>query len=215
MDQYVALSTVAAGSGEHESFRAMNLGLGTQVMRFYLGAARAGYAYRPFSPPQPAAPGVAPAPQPEGVRIERLRDALRYRLEFESDPLPRVTRVAGLISGELAFVSNQTQFDFGVTLFELTPQGEYLEFCSYWARAGQGADHTRCARPNGRRHLSFQSGRRLERLLAAGSRIVVVLGTRPQSCELDSVKAVGALPRVHWHGDSFIEVPLNERPLTR
>jgi len=211
MDQLVALSTFAASSGEHES-RAMNLGLGTQVMRFYLGAARAGYAYRPFSPPQPAAQGVAAAAQSEGAGIERLRDGLRYRLEFVSDPLPRVTRVAGLISGELAFVSNQTQFDFGVTLFELTPQGEYLEFCSYWARAGQGADH---ARPAGRRHLSFQSGRRLERLLAAGSRIIVVLGTRQQRCELDSVKAVSALLRVHWHHDSFIEVPLSERSLTR
>jgi hypothetical protein len=214
MDQQMAPRTVAAMAGEPDSGHAMTAGAGTQVMRFYLVTARAGYAHRQLRMPQPGPHRVAPAAPPEGPGIEWLREGLRYRLEFVSDPLPRGTQLTGLISGELAFVTRQQQFDFGVTLFELTPQGEYLEFGSYWARAGQGGGHARPARPGSRRHLSFQSGRRLERLLSAGSRIVVVLGTRQESGALDSVKTA-APPLVRWHRDSFIEVPLSERPLTR
>jgi predicted acyl esterase len=185
MDQHDTPGTSATAPLAHQPWRGRTPpDQSTGVMRFYLGALRSAAAVGTQS------------------------------LEFVSEPLARPAPLQGLMSGELAFVSDRHEFDFDVTLFELTDAGEYLELSFYQARAGRGVGHARPARMRPR-HLSFQSARRIERVLAAGSRIVVRLDAGRGSRELDSVKEAGAALRVRWHGDSFVEIPLAERANTR
>ena len=191
MDQHVTPNTLPAADA-HDLWRG---GLeppshSAPVLRLYLGALGA------------------------SERPERLYPGTKQHLEFVSEPLARAAQLTGFLRGELAFACNRQEFDFSLTLFELTPQGEYRELCGYRARACQGPDD---ARPSSRagRHLGFQSGRRLEHLLAGGSRLVVWLAAGHPDHGQDAAGGAREPLRVRWRGDSFVEVPLGERRFTR
>jgi hypothetical protein len=211
MDHQVTLDTLATAPDGHDPWRGGVASGSAAVLRLYLGALPAGAQARAHGAPfaQPTSPHLPPP-----AHRERLRAGMTQRLEFVTEPLVRATPLAGFLGGELAFACNRLEFDFSVTLSELTPRGEYLEFCGYRARACQTLDRagqaTRAAR-----HLGFQSGRRLERLLPAGSRIVMLLGAGEPDHVLDSVKSAREPLQIRWHDDSFVEVPLDERRITR
>ncbi len=45
---------------------------------------------------------------------------------YQSDPLPKATRMSGLITGRLDFVVNKMDMDLDVAMYELKASGEYL-----------------------------------------------------------------------------------------
>jgi hypothetical protein len=211
MDHQVTLNTLATAADGYDRWRAgMATGSGA-VLRLYLGALPAGTQAPAHGVPlaQQTAPHLPP---PE--RRERLRAGMTQRLEFVTEPFTRAVPLTGFLCGELAFACNRPEFDFSVTLSELTPRGEYLEFCGYRARACQTLDRGRQT-ARAARHLSFQSGRRLERQIPAASRIVVLLGAGEPDPVLDSVKSAREPLQIRWHGDSFVEMLLDERRITR
>jgi hypothetical protein len=188
--------------------------IGGPALRFYLGAARSGRAPRPGQRNRMAENFVLQLQNcHDRSGVDRLLTRLRHRIEFISDPLVAATQLGGQLAGELTFASSGNVFDFGVTLFELTPHRQCVEICAYWARAGHPADERpRVTAIYGRRHqLSFQSGRGTNRLLAAGSRVIVVLGVVPQHVETSGLVAGAEALRIRWHSDSFVEVPVRER----
>lgn len=98
-------------------------------------------------------------------------------LKFVSEPLAAPVEINGLFSGRLAVVTNKKDFDFQVTLYELTPAGEYVLLAPFWTRAsydGHPAER-RLLTPGKREELDFHAIRLMSRRAAAGSRIVVVL----------------------------------------
>ena len=211
MDQQLTLDTLAIAPDGHELWRGGVTSASAAALRIYLGAL-------PGGAPGLAQGGVlaqqAAAHLPTPDARERLRTGMTQHLEFITEPRARAVQLTGFLSGELAFACNRPEFDFSVTLSELTPRGEYLEFCGYRARACQNLHHDRPA-ARAARHLSFQSGRRLAHLLPAGSRLVVLLGAAQPEHLLDSVKRAREPLQIRWHGDSFVEVPLGERAITR
>lgn len=98
-------------------------------------------------------------------------------ITFASEPFDRPTEVSGLFSGQLEFITNKKDFDFNVTLFELTADGKYFQLSYHWQRASYAADRTRRSLlvPGRRTTLSFQNNRLTSRRVQSGSRIVVAL----------------------------------------
>jgi uncharacterized protein len=82
-------------------------------------------------------------------------------IEFISDPFVQPAEVSGLLTGQLHFITNKRDFDFSVTLFELTPKGDYFHLSYYWARASYVTNNTRrrLLIPGDRQRLGFESGR--------------------------------------------------------
>ena len=142
-------------------------------------------------------------------------------LEFVSDPFRYPMELSGLFSGRLDVITNRKDFDFSVTLFELTPAGDYVQLSYYWARASFVRDrsHRHLLTPGRRMHLAFTNGRLTSRLLQPGSRLVVVLGVIKQPGEQinygtgkdvsdESIADAREPLRIRWLTDSTITVPL-------
>jgi len=211
------------------------------TLRFYLSAERSGEAYR-LREGKSAGAGFVPLTVDLADRsdVDRLSAAggpidqalddwaivgkapnLGHSLEFISDPLTRPTEISGLFSGRLDFITNKKDFDFSVTLFERTAQGEYIQLSYHWARASYAEDRSRrhLLTPGKRQHLDFRSGRLTSRQLQPGSRLVVVLGILKQPGEQinygtgkdvsdETIADAGEPLRIEWSADSFIDLPV-------
>lgn len=145
----------------------------------------------------------------------------RNGIEFVSDPLTRPTELSGLFSGRLDFITNKQDFDFEIDLYELTPEGKYIQLAPYWARASYGGDlsHRRLLTPGKRCHVDFESVRLMSHQLRRGSRIIAVLrvikeqgrqinyGTGKDVSE-ESIRDAEAPLDIKWYGDSYLNLPV-------
>jgi putative CocE/NonD family hydrolase len=140
---------------------------------------------------------------------------------FESAPFDHAVQLNGLFSGHLAFTTNKKDFDFQVSLYELTPQGKYFQLSYYLARASSVPDHTtrHLLKPGMRQHLDFTAGRATSRQFQPGSRLVVMISTVKQpgvqinygtgkDVSDETIEDAGPPLTITWSGDSFIEAPL-------
>jgi putative CocE/NonD family hydrolase len=142
-------------------------------------------------------------------------------IEFISEPLTQATKMSGLFSGHLDFITNKKDFDFEIDLYELTPLGDYVQLAPYWSRASYVADHSHrhLLTPNKKQHLDFQSIRLMGRQLQRGSRIVAVLsvlksedrqinyGTGKDVSD-ERIQDAGAPLVIHWSSNSYLDLPL-------
>ena len=142
-------------------------------------------------------------------------------LVFVSDPFARAAELSGLFSGRLDFVTNKRDFDFQISLYEKTAAGAYFQLAPYWSRASQVADisHRQLLTPGKPQTLSFRSRRLMSHIVAAGSRLVVVLGVikdpgrqinygSGKPVMQETIADAGAPLTIRWQGSSFIAVPL-------
>jgi putative CocE/NonD family hydrolase len=210
-------------------------------LRLYLSPERSGEAYRLTASAPAGGPGISQVVDladrsdsarvaPGGDIIDQALDdwsivdsapKIGHGLTFVGDSLSGPAEVSGLFSGRLAFVANKADFDFSVTLFELTPRGEYFQLSYYWARASYAMDRSRrqLLTAGKRQRVDFTSGRLTSRQLQPGSRLVVVLGVLKQAGEQinygtgmdvsdETIADAGEPLRIQWLGDSFIDIPL-------
>jgi putative CocE/NonD family hydrolase len=146
-----------------------------------------------------------------------------HSIEFISEPFDKPIEVSGLFSGTLRFVSNKKDFDFGVTLFELTAKGEYFQLSYCWARASYLRDRSnrQLLDPGEGESLHFQSGRLTSRQFQVGSRLVVVLSIIKQPGEQinygtgrdvsDETVADAKVPlKIKWSSQSLVEIPVKQ-----
>jgi uncharacterized protein len=143
-------------------------------------------------------------------------------LVFVSEPLAKPTEMSGLFSGHLEFVANKSDFDFQVSLYELSPAGDYFQLAPYWSRASYVQDLTRrnLLVPGRRESLDFRSGRLMSRQLKAGSRLVAVLsivkepgreinyGTGKEVIDGSITDATTPL-QITWSGGSYLDLPVH------
>jgi uncharacterized protein len=129
--------------------------------------------------------------------------------------------VAGLFSGQLDLVSNKRDFDFMISLFELTMKGEYLQLPPNWSRASHVASLTtrQLLTPGARTQLKFTSGRLVGHRLAAGSRLVAVVSVLRSSAQdinygtgkvvsEETIADAGVPLRISWFASSYIDLPV-------
>jgi putative CocE/NonD family hydrolase len=146
---------------------------------------------------------------------------------YQSDPLPKATRVSGLVRGRLDFEVNKMDMDLNIAMYELTSSGEYLRLynpaCEL--RLSYAADrvHRHLLKAGERQAVAFTAERMTSRQLEKGSRLVMVLrvSKRPDR-EInygtggdvsEESLADGSVPlKVRWLNDSYIEVPVQAVP---
>jgi uncharacterized protein len=142
-------------------------------------------------------------------------------VEFVSETLSHPTELSGLFSGRLDFVTNKKDFDFEIDLYELTPEGKYIQLAPYWARASYVGDlsHRRLLTPGKRCHLDFQSVRLMSRQLRQGSRVAAVLSVikepgrqinygMGQDVSDENIRDPGTPLDIKWYADSYLDLPV-------
>jgi uncharacterized protein len=162
--------------------------MSARTLKFYLSSDRSNDAYKLDSarPSRNAASialrvnlvdrSDANTPAPGGDLLDAAID-VSNGIEFISDPLTETTELSGLFSGRLDFVANKKDFDFQVTLYDLTPQGQYFLLAPYWSRASHVGDIEKrhLLTPGKRQRLDFRSMRLMSHQMQPGSKIVAVL----------------------------------------
>ena len=144
---------------------------------------------------------------------------------FVSEPLQQPMEISGAITGQLDCTVNKMDVDLYVSLYELLPNGEYLELFdpSYEFRASYARDpvHRHLLKAGVRQPLPFRIGRLASRKLQAGSRLVLVLGInkRPDrqinygtgnDVSDESIADAKVPLRIRWYGSSYIEIPVRK-----
>ena len=160
----------------------------------------------------------ADIPWPDALRGKQL--PTRNSISFVSDPLPEDTEVDGSLRGEFDIKPSRQDLDLSVSLYEQTASGEYqLLFEPYDFRASYAGHRVkrRLLRAGERQSLAFTAERVTARKLAAGSRLVLLIGLnkRPDrqinygsgkdvnsETIADAVRPV----RVRWHARSHVEI---------
>ena len=143
-------------------------------------------------------------------------------LKFVSDPITAPMDASGLFSGHLDFIPSGKDFDFEITLYELTPAGDYVLLAPYWSRASYNGhpSERRLLKPRKRQRLDFQSIRLMGRRLQTGSRIVVVLRLLKETgrqinygtgkdVSAETIADAKQPLRIRWFADSYVEVPVS------
>lgn len=171
---------------------------------------------------------------PNGPLIDQALDdwpivtrgsGLANSVVFETKPLDQATEVSGLFSTDLDLTANKRDLDVAVTLFDLTPQGEWIQLSYDWQRASYAEDPSRreLLTPGRRTHLRLTARRTTSRVLAKGDRLAVVIGVIKQPGEEinygtgrpvteETVADAGDPLQVRWWGDSSVDVPIGNRP---
>jgi uncharacterized protein len=140
---------------------------------------------------------------------------------FVSEAISKPMEVSGLFSGYLDLITNKKDFDFQVSLYELTAKLEYVLLSTYWSRASAVGDITRrtLLTPGKREHLSFTSVRLMSRRVQEGSKLVVLINVIKQpdmqinygsgrDVSDETIADAREPLRINWFGDSFISVPV-------
>ncbi|HVW95099.1 MAG TPA: CocE/NonD family hydrolase [Mucilaginibacter sp.] len=144
-------------------------------------------------------------------------------LFFISQPFDKPTEVSGLFRGELKTVINKKDMDIGVVLYEVMPDGRYVELSYYLGRASYARqiETRQLLRPGTKEIIPFTRTRLVSRLLHKGSRLMIVLnidknpfaeinyGTGKQVSE-ESIKDAGEPLKIWWMNDSYVDISLKQ-----
>ncbi len=163
---------------------------------------------------------IEPADPPLIIRNELDTD---NAIVFITDAMTAPVELEGRFSGDLHFISNRRDFDFTVSLYQRTPEGEHFELGWFLSRASQLRDRGKrqLLRPGRRERLEFRSDRPVARLLAAGSQLVLVLAINKHSgaqinhgsgkdVSDESIKDADVPLRIQWLGSSSFELPFHD-----
>lgn len=140
---------------------------------------------------------------------------------FVGEPFQEPVSVDGTLSGELRVRINKKDFDPGVQLYELTPEGKYFCLTYFMGRGSYASDMTRrrLLTPGKIETIPFERTRMVNKQLSPGSRLVVVVNVNKNSFAQvnygtgkdvsdESIADAGAPLRVEWLGDSFVRIPI-------
>jgi putative CocE/NonD family hydrolase len=207
--------------------------MATDSTRYYFSAdvaEAADHAYRLSSATSAAAIPLsidladrhdADAQMPGGGVQDKALDSTNG-LVFISAPLTDPTEMSGLFSGHLEFITNKSDFDLQVSLYELSTEGDYFQLAPYWSRASyvQDLTHRNLLVAGKRQSLDFRSVRLMSRQLKAGSRLVAVLsvvkepgrevnyGTGKEVID-ESIADAKAPLQITWFGRSYLDLPVH------
>jgi predicted acyl esterase len=163
----------------------------------------------------------ASLPPPNGIVSKSLQT--RTAIVFVSEPLKHNQQFSGLFSGKLDFTINKMDVDLSMVLYELLPNGDYVQLFdpAYEFRASYVRDRSnrQLLRAGERQQLTFKSDRLTSRMLETGSRVVLVLSVnkRPdRQINYGTGNAVseesiddGRVPvKIRWYSDSYIDIPI-------
>ncbi len=150
---------------------------------------------------------------------------VRNALVFATEPFANEIEVNGAFSGRLNTTVNKKDLDLLIALYELRPDGTYFPLTTFLGRASYLRDRSRreLLRPGRTESLAFESERITARRIAAGSRIVAVVGVSKtpdvqinygsgKDVSDESIADAGEPMRVRWANDSYLELTIIADP---
>ncbi|PIF32909.1 hypothetical protein CLU81_3475 [Flavobacterium sp. 9] len=140
---------------------------------------------------------------------------------FISDPLNEPLLVNGSFLGEIKASINKKDMDIGVTLYEVTPEGEYFNLAYFIGRSSYAKDITKrnLLKPNKIETIPFSNTRLVSKQLSKGSRILITLnvnknafselnyGTGKEVAD-ETIKDAKEPLKIKWYNDSFVKIPV-------
>ncbi len=140
---------------------------------------------------------------------------------FISDPLKEPLLVNGSFLGEIKASINKKDMDIGVTLYEVTPEGEYFNLAYFIGRASYAKDIKKrnLLKPNKIETIPFSNTRLVSKQLSKGSRLLITLNVNKNAfSELnygtgkavadETIKDVKEPLKIKWYNDSFVKIPI-------
>ncbi|UTN06062.1 CocE/NonD family hydrolase [Flavobacterium bizetiae] len=140
---------------------------------------------------------------------------------FISDPLKEPLLVNGSFLGEIKASINKKDMDVGITLYEVTPEGEYFHLAYFIGRASYAKDPTtrNLLMPNKIETIPFSNTRVVSKQLRKGSRLLITLNVNKNAfSELnygtgkvvsdETIKDAKEPLKVKWYNDSFVKIPV-------
>jgi predicted acyl esterase len=205
--------------------------MGEQKLRFHLTSLRTGDRYQLSTKPSVANGSVTlnvdMADRTDAGRRSPVDGLLSKSLDagnglvYASEPFSEKAEVSGLFAGQLDFIANKQDVDLSIALYELTPEGEYLQLSSYLARASYIRDRTQRQRltPGRRQRMAFTSERLTSRQFRPGSRLIVVLGVVKQAgfqinygsgkdVSDETIADAGEPLALQWFDTSYLDIPI-------
>ena len=156
---------------------------------------------------------------PDPIILNELNT--RRGIFFISEPMREPLLINGSFEGELMVSINKKDMDVGITLFELTPTGEYFHLSYIVFRASYAKDITKrdLLRPGGRETIPFSNTHMVSKQLRKGSRLAIALdvnknpfsqvnyGTGKDVSE--ETIADGKEPlEIKWFNKSYVKIPI-------
>ncbi|MFD1602322.1 CocE/NonD family hydrolase [Flavobacterium artemisiae] len=140
---------------------------------------------------------------------------------FISKPLEEPLIVNGSFLGEIKLRINKKDLDLGLTLYEVTPEGEYFHLSYYIGRASYAKDieKRQLLEPNKIETISFTNTHFVSKKLRKGSRLLISLnvnknpfsqlnyGTGKDVSE-ETIKDAKQPLIIKWYNDSFVKIPV-------
>lgn len=149
----------------------------------------------------------------------------RNGLVFTTAPLTEAMEINGGFSGRLRITVNKKDLDLQIALYELRADGTYFPLTTFLGRASYLRDRSRrqLLHPGRTEILAFDSDRITSRLVAAGSRIVAVVGVVKQpdvqinygtgkDVSDESIADAGEPMRIRWFNDSYLDLRIIADP---
>ncbi|RKR09395.1 hypothetical protein C8C83_1024 [Flavobacterium sp. 90] len=140
---------------------------------------------------------------------------------FISDPLKEPLLVNGSFLGEIKASINKKDMDIGVTLYEVTPEGEYFHLAYFIGRASYSKDITKrnLLKPNKIETIPFSNTHLVSKQLSKGSRLLITLNVNKNAfSELnygtgktvadETIKDAKEPLKIKWYNDSFVKIPV-------
>ncbi|GAB3988261.1 CocE/NonD family hydrolase [Spirosoma daeguense] len=140
---------------------------------------------------------------------------------FVSEPLTEPLLVNGSFLGQLKISINKKDVDLGVTLYELTPTGEYFHLSYYIGRASYAKNITKrtLLKPNELTTIDFTNTHLVSKQLRKGSRLVVGVNVNKnpfsqlnygtgKDASTETIEDGKEPLRIQWYTDSSINVPI-------
>lgn len=140
---------------------------------------------------------------------------------FISDPLKEPIVISGSFLGEIKASINKKDMDIGITLYEVTPDGEYFHLSYFIGRASYAKDSTirNLLQPNQIQSIPFVNSHLVSKQLRKGSRLLIALNVNKNPfSELnygtgkivteENIKDAKEPLKIKWYNDSFVKIPI-------
>ncbi|WP_264538323.1 CocE/NonD family hydrolase [Flavobacterium sp. N1736] len=141
--------------------------------------------------------------------------------KFITEPLKEQLIVNGSFLGELKISINKKDVDLGVTIYEVTPNGEYFHLSYYIGRASYAKDMEKrnLLEPNTIETIAFANTHLISKQVSKGSRLLIVIdvnknafsqlnyGTGKDASE-ETIQDAKEPLQIKWYTDSFVKIPV-------